>query len=145
MSLGDDDRRGLAAALAEARAGLGEAGIPIAPHYLGGAVGLVASLHLFASIPGGLLMELDPHPNPLREELGGDLLAVQGGHLRLPPGPGLGLEPSEELIQRYLGGAESSVASWLLSRREEEMLISIEPVRLFSWDYRERMSDVDSR
>ena len=51
----------------------------------------------------------------------------------------------DQLIQRYLGGAESSVASWLLSRREEEMLISIEPVRLFSWDYRERMSDVDSR
>ena len=29
MILGDDDRRGLAAALAEARAGLGEGGIPI--------------------------------------------------------------------------------------------------------------------
>ena len=51
----------------------------------------------------------------------------------------------DKLVERYLGGAESSVANWLLSRREEEMLIRIEPVRLFSWDYRERMSDVSSR
>jgi nitroimidazol reductase NimA-like FMN-containing flavoprotein (pyridoxamine 5'-phosphate oxidase superfamily) len=50
----------------------------------------------------------------------------------------------DNLIDRYLGGAESAVANWLLSRREEEMLISIEPLRLFSWDYRERMSDVRS-
>ena len=49
----------------------------------------------------------------------------------------------DNLVERYLGGAESAVANWLLSRREEEMLISIAPVRLFSWDYRERMSDVN--
>ncbi len=48
----------------------------------------------------------------------------------------------DSLIDRYLGGRESSVANWLLSRREEEMLIQIAPTRLFSWDYRERMSDV---
>ncbi len=48
----------------------------------------------------------------------------------------------DSLIDRYLGGRESTVANWLLSRREEEMLIQIAPTRLFSWDYRERMSDV---
>jgi nitroimidazol reductase NimA-like FMN-containing flavoprotein (pyridoxamine 5'-phosphate oxidase superfamily) len=50
----------------------------------------------------------------------------------------------DRMVERYLGGAESAVANWLLSRREEELHIHIEPVRLFSWDYRERMSDVDS-
>jgi hypothetical protein len=50
----------------------------------------------------------------------------------------------DSLIDRYLGGRESAVANWLLARREEEMLIEIAPTRLFSWDYRERMSDVGS-
>lgn len=48
----------------------------------------------------------------------------------------------EHLIARYLGGGPSRVGSWLLSRREEELLITIEPLHLFSWDYRQRMADV---
>ena len=44
-----------------------------------------------------------------------------------------------ELLQRYLGGTESKLGKWLLSRAEDEVLITIEPLRLFSWDYRERM------
>lgn len=45
----------------------------------------------------------------------------------------------EQLLQRYLGAADSSLGNWLLSRRDEELLITIEPQRLFSWDYRQRM------
>ena len=45
------------------------------------------------------------------------------------------------MLHRYLGGADSRLAQWLLSRRDDEILISIEPRRLFSWDYRERMQD----
>ncbi len=48
----------------------------------------------------------------------------------------------EELLEKYLGGRESRVANWLLSRKEEELLVTIRPHRLFSWDYRERMADV---
>ncbi len=51
----------------------------------------------------------------------------------------------EELLGRYLGGQESRVASWLLSRKEEELLVTVRPVSLFSWDYRERMADVAGR
>jgi hypothetical protein len=47
-----------------------------------------------------------------------------------------------DLLQRYLGGLESSLAKWLISRSDEEFLITIEPKRLYSWDYRERMADV---
>jgi nitroimidazol reductase NimA-like FMN-containing flavoprotein (pyridoxamine 5'-phosphate oxidase superfamily) len=43
------------------------------------------------------------------------------------------------MLQRYLGGTDSKLGSWLLSRVEDEILITIEPVRLFTWDYRERM------
>lgn len=44
-----------------------------------------------------------------------------------------------EMLQRYLGGTDSKLGSWLLSRAEDEVLITITPLRLFSWDYRERM------
>lgn len=46
-----------------------------------------------------------------------------------------------EMLQRYLGGTDSKLGNWLLSRAEDEVLITIEPLRLFSWDYRERMGD----
>lgn len=49
-------------------------------------------------------------------------------------------EVLDRVLQRYLGGAQSGLAQWLLSRRQEEVLIRIEPTRLFSWDYRDRMS-----
>ncbi len=45
-----------------------------------------------------------------------------------------------QMLQRYLGGADSKLGNWLLSRAEDEVLITIAPVRLFSWDYRERMA-----
>lgn len=44
------------------------------------------------------------------------------------------------MLQRYLGGGDSKLGNWLLSRVEDEVLITIAPLRLFSWDYRERMS-----
>jgi nitroimidazol reductase NimA-like FMN-containing flavoprotein (pyridoxamine 5'-phosphate oxidase superfamily) len=53
-----------------------------------------------------------------------------------------GADDLERLLERYLGGAESSLGDWLLSRSDEEMLISIEPRRMFSWDYRQRMRDI---
>ena len=46
-----------------------------------------------------------------------------------------------ELLLRYVGSLESPFAQWLLSRAEGEMIITISPSRLFSWDYRERMGD----
>lgn len=43
------------------------------------------------------------------------------------------------LLQRYLGGTDSELAQWLLSRADGELLITIRPLRLFTWDYRDRM------
>lgn len=50
-----------------------------------------------------------------------------------------GAEMLEQLLGRYLGGHDSPLAKWLLSRSEDEVLITISPRRWFSWDYRERM------
>ncbi len=53
---------------------------------------------------------------------------------------GEGGELLERLLHRYLGGTDSPLAAWLLSRRADELLITITPERWFSWDYRDRMS-----
>ncbi|MFT5484596.1 MAG: hypothetical protein ACI9GW_003263 [Halieaceae bacterium] len=45
-----------------------------------------------------------------------------------------------ELLNHYLGGVDSSLANWLLSRSDEELLITLRLRRVFSWDYRERMA-----
>jgi len=50
-----------------------------------------------------------------------------------------GAQMLEQLLDRYLGGQDSPLAKWLLSRSEEEVLITITPRRWFSWDYRQRM------
>ena len=78
--------------LAVARAALA-AGRSYCPHYLGGAIGLVHSLHLLAAVRGPGLLEVDANANPLREGILQDLLAVTDGCVSLPGGQGLGLEP----------------------------------------------------
>ena len=45
----------------------------------------------------------------------------------------------EKLISRYLGGASSELAQWLLGRSKEEYAIRIQPEWISSWDYTERM------
>lgn len=54
-------------------------------------------------------------------------------------GPDRDGETLTRLLHRYLGGTDSSLGRWLLSRADEEVLITIRPQRLFCWDYRERM------
>lgn len=75
--------------------------VSVAPHYLGGIVGLMASLQLFASIPKGYLMELDANPNPLREDINLIKIPVTDGCLRLPKEPGIGFLPNNAEIEKY--------------------------------------------
>jgi nitroimidazol reductase NimA-like FMN-containing flavoprotein (pyridoxamine 5'-phosphate oxidase superfamily) len=44
-----------------------------------------------------------------------------------------------DLVERYLGGTDSSLAEWLLEDDREEVAIRIEPNEIYSWDYSERM------
>ena len=50
------------------------------------------------------------------------------------------LETLTNLMSRYLGGTESSLAKWLIGRSDEEYVLRLKPVQITSWDYRERMS-----
>ncbi len=45
----------------------------------------------------------------------------------------------EELIEHYLGNLDSDLACWLLSRKSDELVITITPRSVSSWDYSERM------
>lgn len=51
----------------------------------------------------------------------------------------------ESLIDRYLGDRESSLAQWLLARRDDEVAIRIRPEWITAWDYRERMQTAVAR
>lgn len=83
---------GLSATLPVAQAVLG-AGKTYCPHFLGGGIGLIASLHLLGAVRGPGMVEVDANPNPLREDIAGALLTVRDGMLALPEGAGLGFTP----------------------------------------------------
>jgi D-arabinonate dehydratase len=76
----------------------------VAPHAFAGAVLLTASLHFIASIPNGLVLEFDQNPNGLRDELLKEPVRIDNdGMIRLPEGPGLGIELDRAAVERYRG------------------------------------------
>ena len=77
------------------------AGKRYCPHYFGGGISLLASLHLLAAAGGDGLLEFDCHPNMGREAVVGDLLPVSEGRVPTPRGIGLGAEPDLAKLGRY--------------------------------------------
>lgn len=77
------------------------AGLVYCPHWLGGGVGLVASLHLLAAIGGGGALEIDSNPNVLREVGLDQLGKPHEGVIAMPQGPGLGILPPGASLERY--------------------------------------------
>lgn len=69
------------------------AGKRLCPHWLGGGLGLVASLHLLAAVGGDGLVEVDSNPNPLRELMATPFPALADGQMDMPQGSGLGVVP----------------------------------------------------
>lgn len=91
---------GLTGNLAIAREAV-SAGKQLCPHFFGGGVALLASLHLLAATGGKGLLELDCHPNACREVIVGALLPVDKGSVPVPRLPGLGTVPDQDLLVRY--------------------------------------------
>lgn len=75
-------------------------GVPAVVHNWGSSVGVLANYHVAAAV-GAELVELPIKPNPLREALAGDRLAVRAGCVTLTDTPGLGVELTEETESRY--------------------------------------------
>jgi D-galactarolactone cycloisomerase len=77
------------------------AGKRYCPHYFGGGIALLASLHLLAAAGGEGLLEFDCHPNAGREIVVGPLLPVHEGRVPVPTTPGLGSIPDLGAFARY--------------------------------------------
>lgn len=75
------------------------AGATCTMHYMGTGLGLAASFHVLAAIGGSGLVELDANPNPLRTDLGEIDLAVSGGRVGVPRGPGIGFSPDPDALR----------------------------------------------
>ena len=77
------------------------AGKRYCPHYFGGGISLLASLHVLAAAGGDGLLEFDCHPNAGRELIVGSLLPVSDGRVPVPTGAGLGAVPDLVALRRY--------------------------------------------
>lgn len=71
------------------------------PHNWQGGLVTIANAHLMAACPNGYMLESNMTPNPLKEGLFKEKLAVQEGYLDLPEGPGLGVELREGLEELF--------------------------------------------
>ena len=74
-------------------------GATFCPHWLGGGIGLAASLHLRAAMGPEGYAEVDANPNPLREEV--FMPAPADGWVTLSDAPGLGVEPDLARLERF--------------------------------------------
>ncbi|HZP00468.1 MAG TPA: mandelate racemase/muconate lactonizing enzyme family protein [Terriglobia bacterium] len=63
------------------------------------------AIHLLASIPHGLYVEIfqNPDRDPVWFELPLQQPEIRGGSMRVPKGPGLGIDLNPEIIARYSG------------------------------------------
>lgn len=78
-------------------------GIPYAPHMFGTAVGLAASLHLLASTPNGLFMEVDANRNPLLNDLLEETFYEfdNGSFVLAGEKPGLGIKLNMDAVKHF--------------------------------------------
>ncbi len=78
-----------------------DAGVLFCPHWLGGGVGLLASLHLLGAAGAAGWGEIDANANGLREDFLFSGFDVVEGRLTLNDAPGLGFAPDDDLLERY--------------------------------------------
>ncbi|MBI3963301.1 MAG: mandelate racemase/muconate lactonizing enzyme family protein, partial [Deinococcus sp.] len=76
------------------------------PHTWGNGLGLLANLHLAASVPNCTYIEYPYHPPSVVPEayygfLATPLTVDRDGYLPLPQGPGLGVELDRKALQQY--------------------------------------------
>ena len=84
-------------------------GIRCLPHCWGSDILIAATVHLVSLLPDphwGFptdtpLLELDQSENPWRNGLAKGAFSLEDGMIRVPTGPGLGIEVDEEMVRRY--------------------------------------------
>jgi hypothetical protein len=64
------------------------------------------------------------------------------GQARAKIDDSLGVEILERLLVRYLGGTDSDLANKLLANSQTEVAIILDPLRVFTWDFSDRMLNI---
>lgn len=77
------------------------AGLDFCPHWLGGGVGLLASLHLLGAVGGSGWGEVDANINALQQQFLPEGFVVAEGRVTLSDAPGLGYEPDALLLEAF--------------------------------------------
>jgi L-alanine-DL-glutamate epimerase-like enolase superfamily enzyme len=72
------------------------------PHWLGGGIGLMASIQLKAAAGGPGYVEVDSNPNPLRTLLATPMPGLKDGAYTLDESAGLGVVPDMDVVREYL-------------------------------------------
>ena len=84
--------------------------VSVLPHVWGGVVRLAATLHWQAIMPNAPnslnpfpnYLEFDMTENGLRTELGVEAFTLENGKVKVPEGPGLGIEIKREVLEKYV-------------------------------------------
>ncbi len=84
------------AALAERR------GRKVCNHNFTTDINTAASLHFLCAIENALVMEYCVEPSEISRSLAKNPVTIRDGHAWLPTEPGLGVEPNEDVIAKYL-------------------------------------------
>lgn len=75
----------------------------VAPHNIISPIGTVAACHVCASIPNFLVLEYHAIDVPWWEKiLKRDERLIQGGYMKVPEKPGIGVEINEKEIKKHL-------------------------------------------
>jgi D-galactarolactone cycloisomerase len=84
-------------------------GVECVPHAWGSAIGLAATVQFLAALPdtppalrpAPPMLEFEQTPNPLRDDLAREPIRQVDGVVRVPDGPGLGIELDHGVLQRF--------------------------------------------
>lgn len=84
-------------------------GVECVPHAWGSAIGLAATVQFLAALPDTPpafrpmppMLEFEQTPNPLRDHLARDPIVQRAGIVRVPDGPGLGIEVDPAILTQY--------------------------------------------
>ena len=97
------------------------------------ATGADADVVRYLDADPGVSFEVSDNDPPYKGVRGAGTATIEDG----------GKDQLEALLGRYLGGTDNDLADRLLDADREEVRIRIDPSKLYTWDFTERMADID--
>jgi hypothetical protein len=96
------------------------------------ATGANADVVRYLEADDGVAFEVSTNEPPYKGVRGAGTASIR---------PDTDKEVLRDLVERYLGGTDSDLARYLLREDREEVRIVVDPSKLYSWDYSDRMDE----